>query len=71
MKDMYNSINLIEIKSSDNMAIHLNTSHLVYVDSQKEITKQVDSLIYIINNTEKNDLNPQIIDLRFDNPIIT
>lgn len=63
-------INFIEIENEQSLKIELKSGLYIYINPGKDHSKQVDSLQFILQNSTIKNEQIQIIDLRFDSPII-
>jgi cell division septal protein FtsQ len=65
------TVKSITIISQEYLELALESGDTVYFNAQKDIAKEVDTLNYIFqHNTPNGGKKTQIIDLRFDDPIV-
>lgn len=60
----------ISIQNNGNIKVNLQNGKTVHFTAEKDVQKQADSLIFILNNPQIDENKKNIIDLRFENPIV-
>lgn len=60
----------IIIQNKENLRVDLQNGKIIYFTTEKDVQKQADSLIFILNNPKIDENKKNIIDLRFENPIV-
>jgi cell division septal protein FtsQ len=60
----------IVIKNREDIQVDLQSGKSVFFTTEKDLQKQADSLIFILNNPQIDEKKKNTIDLRFENPIV-
>ncbi len=61
---------LIDVKGYDDITVVMPFGYQVIFSAEKDFTKQVDALQYILNNSKMDTHKQVMIDLRYDNPVV-